>query len=123
MSFNTIIIAIILLVGLAQLKLTAGVFAIFLIGVISLAVVYVRRFQPEFIVHKSGVIFITGASTGIGFAAAAKLAKLGYDVLATVRTARDFKALEVGELIVSNYFVWLLCVAHVTARMLGSLQF
>lgn len=45
--------------------------------------------RPEFVVHGNGIIFISGASTGIGRAAAVKFADLGYTVLAGVRKSKD----------------------------------
>jgi hypothetical protein len=41
--------------------------------------------RPEFKVHSSGGVLITGASSGIGEDAARKLVELGYDVFAAVR--------------------------------------
>ena len=45
--------------------------------------------RKEYPVHTSGVIVITGASTGIGRHAAVHLARAGYVVFAGVRSSRD----------------------------------
>lgn len=75
--------------------MAVGIVSVFIIALVGLAAVYVGKIQPEFTVHKSGAIVITGASTGIGFDAAAELARMGYDVFATVRSEKDFDALTV----------------------------
>ena len=49
--------------------------------------------RPAFKVHSSGIIVITGASTGIGASASIKLASLGFTVLAGVRKESDGLAL------------------------------
>jgi len=56
----------------------------------SIGTAYMR---PQFDVHPSGVVVITGASTGIGASAALKLSALGYTVLAGVRRLEDGEAL------------------------------
>lgn len=53
-------------------------------------------FQPNFIVHKSGAILLTGASSGIGYDAAKALADKGYTVFGTVRNENDFETLKVS---------------------------
>ena len=53
-------------------------------------------FQPNFIVHKSGAILLTGASSGIGYDAAKALADRGYTVFGTVRNENDFETLKVS---------------------------
>jgi len=50
--------------------------------------------RPTFDVHTSGIIVVSGASSGIGASAALKLASLGFTVLAGVRDLRDGEALE-----------------------------
>jgi NAD(P)-dependent dehydrogenase (short-subunit alcohol dehydrogenase family) len=50
--------------------------------------------RPSFDVHSSGVIVVSGASSGIGQSAALKLAGLGFTVLAGVRRESDGAALE-----------------------------
>jgi len=45
--------------------------------------------KRQYIVHPTGVIFITGASTGIGNHAVFELAKLNYTVFCSVRKASD----------------------------------
>jgi NAD(P)-dependent dehydrogenase (short-subunit alcohol dehydrogenase family) len=58
--------------------------------VVFVAVLALRfSFQKEYVVHKSGVIVITGASSGIGRHAAVSLAKAGYTVFAGVRSEKD----------------------------------
>jgi len=50
--------------------------------------------RKRYRVHKVGTIVVSGCSTGIGRHAALTLAKLGYKVLAGVRSAADARALE-----------------------------
>ena len=50
-------------------------------------------FHPRYVVHKEGVVLMTGASTGIGKDAALALADAGYHVFAGVRKEKDGKAL------------------------------
>jgi hypothetical protein len=57
---------------------------------VALSTYYVR---PVFEVHDSGVVVITGASSGIGKAATIKLASLGYTVVAGVRKEADGAAI------------------------------
>jgi len=59
---------------------------VLLLGIL-LAFPYAIR--QEYVVHKSGVILITGASTGIGRHAAIEMAKSGYVVFAGVRKDKD----------------------------------
>lgn len=49
--------------------------------------------RPVFDIHESGVIVITGASSGIGKAATIKMASLGYTVVAGVRKEADGDAI------------------------------
>jgi NAD(P)-dependent dehydrogenase (short-subunit alcohol dehydrogenase family) len=51
-------------------------------------------FSKEFKVHKTGIIVVTGASTGIGRDAAEYLAGKGYHVFAGVRKQSDFDSIE-----------------------------
>ena len=51
-------------------------------------------FSRAFVVHKSGLIVITGASSGIGRHPAEDLARRGYTVLAGVRKQADFDEIE-----------------------------
>lgn len=46
-------------------------------------------FSKSFIVHKKGIVVITGATTGIGRHAAEYLARQGYNVYAGVRKSKD----------------------------------
>ena len=55
-----------------------------------------RLLSKEFRVHKTGVVIITGASTGIGRHAAEHFAARGYTVLAGVRKSSDFEEIEAG---------------------------
>ena len=55
-----------------------------------------RLLAKEFRVHSSGVVVVTGASTGIGRHAAQFLASRGYTVLAGVRKQSDFDEIEAG---------------------------
>jgi len=50
-----------------------------------------RLLSPEYTVHKSGIIVISGASQGIGKHAAFEMAKAGYTVYAGVRSEKDAK--------------------------------
>ena len=52
-----------------------------------------RQGFPVRVALMSGLIVITGASTGIGRAAAQRMASLGFDVLAGVRRPADGDAL------------------------------
>lgn len=57
-----------------------------LVVILAVATHFIR---PTFEVHDSGVVVITGTSSGIGKAATLKLASLGYTVLAGVRKESD----------------------------------
>ncbi len=50
----------------------------------------------SFPVHEKGVILVTGASSGIGYSAAAALAGAGYRVFCGVRSKKDFERLRNG---------------------------
>lgn len=54
---------------------------------------WAQLLSPTFPVHKSGAVFITGCSSGIGFDAALTLLSEGYDVFATVRKQKDMDVL------------------------------
>jgi hypothetical protein len=58
----------------------------FLVALLAIATHFIR---PTFDVHTSGVIVITGTSSGIGRAAAIKFASLGFTVLCGVRKESD----------------------------------
>src|SRR3989338_7729282 len=49
--------------------------------------------RREFVVHREGVVVVSGASTGIGRDAALQLAELGYTVFAGVRSEKDAEGL------------------------------
>jgi NAD(P)-dependent dehydrogenase (short-subunit alcohol dehydrogenase family) len=49
--------------------------------------------SPQFPVHESGIVVISGASSGIGKDAAFELANSGYIVYAGVRSQKDVTAL------------------------------
>jgi NAD(P)-dependent dehydrogenase (short-subunit alcohol dehydrogenase family) len=70
------------------MKLTTLLFWLALPLLLSLIV---DRLQPGFIVHSEGSIILSGASTGIGFAAAVALARKapGLSILAGVRRGED----------------------------------
>ena len=55
-----------------------------------LSFIYSRITDVEQKVYNAGVILITGASTGIGYDAALKLANIGFTVFAGVRKTTDF---------------------------------
>lgn len=55
------------------------------------AIVAQYYIRPQYTVHKSGLVFITGASSGIGQSLAVALAKEGFTVLAGVRKDTDAK--------------------------------
>lgn len=63
--------------------------ALFIGLLAALPIIINHLFAKEFIVHKEGVIVITGASSGIGRHAAESLATLGYQVYAGVRKQSD----------------------------------
>jgi short-subunit dehydrogenase len=74
----------------------AGLFVTALIPILILAVVYYLQhhlFRTPFVVHNSGIIVISGASTGIGRDAAEVLAKQGYHVFAGVRKESDAQSI------------------------------
>jgi hypothetical protein len=64
---------------------TVAVLLAFALGLINYII------TPSFVVHRSGVVVITGASTGIGRSSAIKLATLGFTVVAGVRKDSDGK--------------------------------
>jgi len=67
---------------------------ILLIVVVAIAVqLALNGLSREFTVHHSGVVLITGCSTGIGRDAVFAVAKKNYTVFATVRSNKDIKSL------------------------------
>lgn len=65
--------------------------SIFIALLCALPIILNHFFAKEYVVHKNGVIVITGASTGIGRHAAEHLATLGYQVYAGVRKESDIQ--------------------------------
>ena len=61
--------------------------------VVALCAAVIYLVTPEFPVHESGIILISGASTGIGRHAAEHMAKDGYTVFAGVRKQTDFDSI------------------------------
>mmetsp|Transcript_23248 Transcript_23248/g.39397 ORF Transcript_23248/g.39397 Transcript_23248/m.39397 type:complete len:316 (-) Transcript_23248:1412-2359(-) len=64
----------------------------FLLAAFGLPLVYIALhfgFQKEYTVHKSGIVLVSGASTGIGRHAAERLATEGYKVYCGVRKEKD----------------------------------
>ena len=72
----------------------AGLVNYAVLAVLAAALYYaaVELPKPSFVVHTSGAILITGASSGIGLHAAAHLAAKGFTVFAGVRKAADGEA-------------------------------
>jgi len=73
-----------------------SMFVVALIGVVASVIGYVSLFGSKtYTVHQSGIVFITGASTGIGRHAAEHLAQKhkSYLVLAGVRRASDAESI------------------------------
>jgi len=67
----------------------------FFVVLVAIGIQYGSDFflKIKFTVHDSGVVLITGTSTGIGRHAVFEVAKLNYTVFATVRSKEDVKSL------------------------------
>jgi short-subunit dehydrogenase len=65
-----------------------------LIGIIAISIGSLNFFlREEFVVHRNGVVLITGTSSGIGRNASFELAELGYVVFCGVRKEKDIESL------------------------------